>query len=54
MVSVVVEDAEVEVGTYEATGARRGAKRWWRKREGIIDEDGDALRQSSRKKVDRC
>ena len=44
MVSVVVEDAEVEVGTYEDIGARRGAKRWWRKREGIIDEDGDALR----------
>jgi len=54
MVSIVVEDAEVEVGTYEATGAPRGAKRWWRKREGIIDEDGDVLRQSSRKKVDRC
>ena len=48
MVDVVVEDAEVEVevAAYEA------ARRWWRKREGAVDEDGDTSRQSSREKVD--
>ena len=48
MVDIVVEDAEVEVevAAYEA------ARRWWRKREGAVDEDGDTSRQSSREKVD--
>jgi hypothetical protein len=32
--------------------AHEGRQRWWRKREGSVDEDGDASRQSSGRKID--